>query len=85
MKNKGEVFKHCPERPYEDVKTTGIIVVKKGIYGLVFEDKYLSLEARKKVQSFFNRRYYGYIDLKTYKLRIEDTPKGWKIEGNIIP
>ena len=31
-KPKGEVFKHCPERPYEDVKKTGKIIVKKGMY-----------------------------------------------------
>lgn len=85
VKNRGEVFKHHPEHPYEDIKRTGIIVVKKGIYGLVFEDKYLSLEVRKKVQSFFNHRYYGYTDLKTYELHVEATPKGWKIEGYIVP
>lgn len=81
---KGEVFKHRPERPYEDVKKTGEIVVKKGMYGLVFEDKNLSPEVRKKVQTFFNRRYNGYTDLKTYTLNIEDTPKGWKIESFLI-
>lgn len=48
-KPKGEVFKHCPERPYEDVKKTGKIIVKKGMYRLVFEDKNLSPEVRKKV------------------------------------
>lgn len=83
-KPKGEVFKHRPERPYEDVKKTGKIVVKKGMYGLVFEDKNLSPEVRKKVQTFFNRRYNGYTDLKTYTLNIENTPKGWKIEGFLI-
>lgn len=83
-KGKGEVFKSRPERPYENVKKTGLVVVKKGMYGLVFEDKNLSPEVRKKVQIFFNRRYNGYTDLKTYGLRIEDTPKGWKIDGYLI-
>lgn len=81
---KGEVFKHRPERPYQDVKKTGLVVVKKGMYGLVFEDKNLSPEVRKKVQTFFNHRYNGYTELKTYELRVEDTPKGWRIEGYLI-
>ncbi len=81
---KGEVFKSRPERPYEDIRKTGLVTVKKGMYGLVFEDKNLSPEVRKKVQIFFNRRYNGYTDLKTYELRIEDTPKGWKIDGYLI-
>lgn len=81
---KGEVFKHRPERPYEDVKKSGLIVVTKGMYGLVFEDKNLSSEVREKVQTFFNHRYNGYTELKTYNLRVEDTPKGWKIEGYLI-
>ena len=54
------------------------------MYGLVFEDKNLSPEVRKKVQIFFNRHYNGYTDLKTYILNIENTPKGWKIEGFLI-
>lgn len=83
-RNKGEVFKHRPERPYEDVKKTGLIVVKKEVYGLHFEDKNLSQEAKNSVQKFFNQRYHGYTDLKTYQLRIEETPKGWKIEGRLI-
>lgn len=81
---KGEVFKHRPEYPYEDVKKNGQIVVKKGMYGLVFEDKYLSQEAKNKIQTFFNRRYSGYTTLKTYTLKIENTPKGWCVEGYFI-
>ncbi|MGP1500767.1 MAG: hypothetical protein ACTTJM_03165 [Bergeyella cardium] len=83
-RTKGEVFKHRPDTPYEALNKSGLVFVKKGMYGLFFEDNNLSPEVRKKVQIFFDRRYNGYTDLKTYQLRIENTAKGWKIEGYLI-
>ena len=83
-RGKREVFKSYPEKPYEDVKKTGVIVVDKTLYGLKFKDNKLSQEVKNRVQTFFNRRYNGYTDLKTYELHIEDTTKGWKIEGHLI-
>ncbi|MBT0556832.1 hypothetical protein [Riemerella anatipestifer] len=81
---RGEVFKRRPERPYEDIKKTGKITVTKTLYGLDFEDRHLPKDAKIKAQTFFKKRYNGYTDLKTYHLRIEDTPKGWRIEGYLI-
>jgi len=83
-RGKGEVFKSYPEKPYEDVKKTGVIVVDKTLYGLKFKDSKLPKEVKNRVQKFFNKRYNGYTDLKTYELHIEDTTKGWKIEGHLI-
>ena len=81
---KGKVFKSYPEKPYEDVKRTGIIMVDKTLYGLKFKDSKLPQEVKNRVQKFFNKRYNGYTDLKTYELHIEDTVKGLKIEGYLI-
>ncbi len=36
-RGKGEVFKHSPTKPYEDLSKSGVIVVTKGMYGLTFE------------------------------------------------
>ena len=82
-RGKGEVFKSYPEKPYEDVKKTGVIV-DKTLYGLKFKDNKLPKEVKNRVQKFFNKRYNGYTDLKTYELHIEDTSKGLKIEGYLI-
>ena len=41
-------------------------------------------DVKNRVQKFFNKRYNGYTDLKTYELHIEDTAKGLKIEGYLI-
>ena len=83
-RGKGEVFKSYPDKPYEDVKKTGVVVVDKTLYGLKFKDSKLPKEVKNRVQKFFNKLYNGYTDLKTYELHIEDTAKGLKIEGYLI-
>lgn len=83
-RDKGEVFKHRPEKPYENIKNTGLVVVTKGTYGLQYEDRHLSAEAKRKVEAFFAKKYNGYTALKTYRLNIRQTRKGWEIEGKLI-
>ncbi|WP_187477834.1 hypothetical protein [Amniculibacterium sp. G2-70] len=78
-RSKGEVFKHRPEKPYENVNNTGLVVVTKGMYGLTFEDKQLSAETKKRVESFFKLRLNGYTDLKTYHLKIRKRQNKWYI------
>ena len=51
-RGKGEVFKSYPEKPYEDVKKTGVIVVDKTLYGLKFKDNKLPKEVKNRVQYF---------------------------------
>ncbi|WP_407512891.1 hypothetical protein, partial [Elizabethkingia miricola] len=40
-RSKGEVFKHRPDSPSENLNYSGLVIVKKTMYGLVYEDKKL--------------------------------------------
>lgn len=80
-RSKGEVFKHRPEKPYENVNNTGLVVVKKGMYGLTFEDNQLSSETKKRIERFFKLRPNGYTDLKTYHLKIRKLQNKWYIDN----
>lgn len=68
VRQKGEVFKSRPEKPYENLRFSGEVVVEKGAYGLRFIDRRLSATTKQKVEQFFSRRYQGYTELKTYTL-----------------
>ncbi|AZA90934.1 hypothetical protein EG343_09945 [Chryseobacterium nakagawai] len=80
-RSNGEVFKHRPDNPYENVDYSGLVVVKKAMYGLTFEDKELSSEVKKRVERFFKRRLNGYTELKTYQLRINKKRGKWYVDN----
>lgn len=80
-RSKGEVFKHHPEKPYENTDYSGLVVVKKTMYGLIFEDRQLSEDVKLRVEKFFKRRLNGYTDLKTYHVQIYKKRGKWYV-GN---
>ncbi len=83
-RDKGEVFKHSPTKPYEDLNKSGVIVVTKGMYGLTFEDKQLPQKAKDKVVQFFAQRNNGYTELKKYTLKVENRQGVWYIENKKV-
>lgn len=80
-RNKGEVFKHSPEKPYENLENSGLVIVTKTIYGLIFEDYHLSFEVKNRINKFFNLRLNGYTELRKYKLSIHKKKDNWFIEN----
>ncbi|WP_148043584.1 hypothetical protein [Chryseobacterium sp. G0240] len=83
-RSKGEVFKHRPEKPTENINYSGLIIVKKTMYGLIFEDKQLSSEVKNRVERFFKRRLNGYTDLKTYQLKVYRKHGKWYVDNTEI-
>lgn len=83
-RDKGEIFKHTPTKPYEDLSKSGKVVVVKGMYGLRFEDKELPQSTKDKVQAFFEQRHKGYTELKKYSLKVENRQGVWWIEGKRV-
>lgn len=83
-RDKGEVFKHTPTKPYEDLSKSGKVVVVKGMYGLRFEDKELPQSTKDKVQAFFEQGHKGYTELKKYSLKVENRKGVWWIEGKRV-
>ncbi len=68
----GEVFKHRPDFPGEDLDKSGLIVVTR-IPHLVFEDNTIPDAYKKMVQEFFSRVFYNEfkkLNVK-YHLRVE--------------
>jgi hypothetical protein len=83
-RSKGHVFKSRPDTPYENVNNSGLVVVKKGVYGLTFEDRQLPESTKKRVENFFKRRLNGYTELKTYHLNIYKRQDKWYIDTTEI-
>ncbi|WP_167336367.1 hypothetical protein [Chryseobacterium gallinarum] len=83
-RSKGEVFKHRPEKPTENLDYSGMIIVKKTMYGLVFADKQLSSEVKTRVEKFFKHRLNGYTDLKTYQLKVYRKHGKWYVDNTEI-
>lgn len=81
VRQKGEVFKSRPTFPYENINNSGLIVVKKTMYGLYFEDNKLSDETKKRIEKFFNQQNKGYTDFKTYHLKIRRKNDDWFIDN----
>ena len=80
-RSKGAVFKHRPEKPYENTDYSGLIVVNKTMYGLLFEDKKLYSDAKLRIEKFFKRSLNGYTELKTYQIQIYKKRGKWYV-GN---
>lgn len=80
-RSKGEVFKHRPDKPYENVDYSGSVVVTKTMYGLTFEDNQLSSDVKDRVKKFFKRRLNGYTELKTYQVRIIKKRGKWYVNN----
>lgn len=83
-RNKGEVYKHRPDKPYENTDYSGKVVVTKTMYGLTFEDQQISSDIKNRVEKFFKRRLNGYTDLKKYHLQIQKRNGKWYIGNNEI-
>jgi hypothetical protein len=83
-RSKGEVFKHRPEKPYEDIKKSGLIVVNKTTYGLTFKDNTINDKYKNLVKSFFKQGFSGYSALKPYSLKIEQRQGKYYIENHLI-
>ncbi|MGG7468695.1 hypothetical protein [Chryseobacterium arthrosphaerae] len=83
-RTKGEVFKHRPEKPYENTDYSGLIVVNKTMYGLVFEDRQLSGDVKLRIETFFKRRLNGYTELKTYQIQIYKKRGKWYVDNTEI-
>lgn len=80
-RNTGEVFKHRPDKPYENTDYSGEVIVKKTLYGLKFEDQSLSDDVKSRVERFFKRRLNGYTELKTYQLQIYNKNGKWYVDN----
>ncbi|WP_131828248.1 hypothetical protein [Elizabethkingia occulta] len=83
-RSKGEVFKHRPDSPSENLNYSGLVVVKKTMYGLVYEDKKLPQSVKDRIEKFFKRRLNGYTDLGSYGLRIWQRSGKWYIDNTEI-
>ncbi|MFJ1492556.1 hypothetical protein [Capnocytophaga canis] len=71
-RSKGEVFKHRPDTPTEDLNKSGLIVVTRTPH-LVFEDNTIPDEYKKMTEKFFNtvfRNEYKKLNVK-YHLKVE--------------
>ena len=79
-KDKERLFRSVSTFPNENLKT-GEIVVNKSMYGLTFENKYLSEETKKTVKRFFKQSLNGYSTLKKYRLKIERRIDGIYIDN----
>jgi len=82
LKNKGDVFNSKPSKPLENIDKTGLIVVKRTLYGLYFEDRNLSDETKNRITVFFNHQYRGFTDFKTYRLTIYRKKNIWYIDNH---
>ncbi|PTT24194.1 hypothetical protein DBR28_18520 [Chryseobacterium sp. HMWF028] len=80
-RSKGEVFKHRPEKPYENPDYSGLIVVERSMYGLNFQDKQLSPDVKTRIEKFFKRHLNGYTELKTYQIRIQKKRGKWYVDN----
>jgi len=80
-RSKGEVFKHRPERPYENTDYSGLVVVERSMYGLNFQDKQLSSDVKQRIEKFFKRHLNGYTELKTYQIRIQKKRSKWYVDN----
>ncbi|WP_154656886.1 hypothetical protein [Epilithonimonas tenax] len=83
-KAKGEVFNSKPTKPLENVNYSGLVVVKRSMYGLTFEDKNLSADVKNRIEKFFKKQYKGYTDFKIYSLNIYRKNSDWFIENHKI-
>lgn len=81
---KGEVFKHRPEQPYENIDKSGLVVVNKTMYGLTFKDNTIEDKYKNLVKRFFKQGFKGYSDLKTYALKIEKRQGDYYVENYLI-
>lgn len=79
VKSKAEVFNSRPSYPYENLDNSGLIVVKRTLYGLYFEDNKLSNDTKKRVEIFFKQSHKGYTDFKVYRLKIHRKREEWFI------
>ncbi len=72
-RERGEVFKHRPDTPNEDLNKTGQIVVTRTPTRLVFEDPYISDEYKALTEKFFQQVFDNkYKEMgKKYHLRVE--------------
>lgn len=80
-RGKGEVFKHRPERPYDNINYSGLVIVERSMYGLKFQDKQLSSEVKNRIEKFFKRHLNGYTELKTYQIRIQKKHGKWYVDN----
>ncbi|MEG2309769.1 hypothetical protein [Chryseobacterium sp.] len=82
VREKGKVFKLRPTYPYENLDNSGLIVVKRTMYGLYFEDNKLSDDTKKRIEKFFRQQNKGYTDFKTYHLKIRRKNNDWFIDNH---
>lgn len=82
VRRNGEVFNIRPTYPYENLDNSGLIVVKRTMYGLYFEDNKLSNDTKKRVEIFFRQEHKGYTDFKVYRLIIHRKRDKWFIENH---
>jgi hypothetical protein len=83
-RGKGDVFKNRPDKPYENIDYSGLVVVTKGTYGLTFEDRQLSAGVKNRIETFFKRRLNGYTELKKYHLQVYKKLGKWYINNQEI-
>lgn len=82
IKSKGQVFNSKPSKPLENVNYSGVIVVKRSMYGLTFEDKNLPDDVKNRIEKFFKKQYKGYTDFKVYQLNIYRKNSDWFIDNH---
>lgn len=70
---KGEVFKHRPDSPTEDLDKSGLIVVTYNLTRLVFEDTEIPQAYKNMVDVFFKEVFHNKYKKvgTTYRLKVE--------------
>lgn len=81
VREKGKVFKSRPTYPYENINNSGLVIVKRTIYGLYFDDDKLSDSIKKRIEKFFRQQNKGYTDFKIYQLKIRRKNNDWFIDN----
>ncbi len=78
---RGRVFPVVVKHPGQRLERSGVVVVRRSLYGLTFKDPQIPQVYKKAVKKFFKRRLKGYTDLKAYRLQIENYQGSLWIEG----
>lgn len=79
-RDKERLFRSFSTYPNEGLKTAEVVVIKS-MYGLTFENKYLSENTKKTVKRFFKQSLNKYSSLKKYRLKLEKRIDGMYIDG----
>jgi len=78
---RGRVFPSVAKYPGQRLERSGLVVVRRSLYGVTFKDTQIPETYKKAVEKFFKKAFKGYTALKTYRLKVERYEGSLWIEG----